>query len=192
MCFQPLNFFKKRSKWPLFPPPTLSQVLSNVHSWPIAFSLFPLQAYCLFKFGHLFHNLLLFFIILCDCCSMSTTFLCSFILPNIPQLGLMVVALVLVYDGTWKIGFYASNPWICLCRCCSMCLWFHRRNIISFHGLICFIKVYLTSILLFFPLFKEKVYHDFIPHSYSLFWHMWFDIFSWTLCYLLLSVPNQS
>ncbi len=147
---------------------------------------------------------MLVLIILCYCCSMCTTFLCSFTLPNIPQLGLMdpsVVALVLVYekvgaflyDDTWnQIGSYAWNPWICLCRCCSMCLWFHRRNIISFHGLICFIKVLLISILLFFPLFKEKVCHDYIPRSYSLLWHMWFKIFSWTLCYPLLWVPNQS
>jgi hypothetical protein len=78
-----------------------------------------------------------------------------------------------------------------LCRWYSMCSWFHRRNIISFHGLICFIKVQLTSILLFLPLFKEKVCHDFIPHSYSLLWHMWFKIFSWTLYYPLLWVPNS-
>ncbi len=71
------------------------------------------------KFDHFLHNLLLVLTILCYCCSMSTIFLCSSTLPNIPQLGLMdpsVVALVLVYeevgaflyDATLnQIGFYA-------------------------------------------------------------------------------------
>lgn len=71
------------------------------------------------KFGHLLHNLLLVLTILCYCCSMSTTFFCSFTLPNISQLELMdpsVVVLVIIYeevgaflyDGTWnQIGSYA-------------------------------------------------------------------------------------